>query len=114
MAIGGPKVGPEFDKILLTQSGFDSRYLSISVVTKEVMEMLWDRHLQHHTDRIQEFTALFDENPSSETILRWIFEIEAHHCVLLRVGKWPLRPLYKSTTFITRIARPHTALSALP
>ncbi|KAL6304700.1 hypothetical protein BKA93DRAFT_258880 [Sparassis latifolia] len=80
------------DIFLVEPSSDNRREYIVSVVTDEIMKMVWEMHLRGEPQRIAEFATLFAGRPSSRCIAGWIVDTHVHP-ILLQAGTRLFHPM---------------------
>ncbi|KAL6301907.1 hypothetical protein BKA93DRAFT_827893 [Sparassis latifolia] len=70
-------------KIFRVEPSSDSRrQYVVSVITDEVMKMVWEMYLEGQTERVAEFATLFASRPFSRSTVGWIVDTHIHPILL--------------------------------
>ncbi|KAL6304698.1 hypothetical protein BKA93DRAFT_258929 [Sparassis latifolia] len=80
------------DIFIVEPSSDKRRKYVVSVVTDEVMKMVWEMYLRGEPQRIAEFATLFAGQPSSRSTIGWIIDTHVHP-ILLQAGTRLFHPL---------------------
>ncbi|KAL6301905.1 hypothetical protein BKA93DRAFT_442834 [Sparassis latifolia] len=70
-------------KVFLVEASLDDRRdCVVSVITDEVMKMVWEMYLEGQTRRVAEFATLFSNQSSSRSTAGWIVDTHVHPILL--------------------------------